>query len=494
MTEPSWIDAMQEEIHEFERLEVWELVPFPDNVFLIKLNRIYKIKIDESGWVLKNKARLVAQGFRQEEVIDFMESFSMVARIEAIRIFIANAAHKNMTIYQDNPSHVHKLKKALYGLKLACDSTPRVTSLAADEDSMQHKLDELTALCTSLQRKHTEMVLEIVELKARVKFMKDREGGCIAHYGDDAQSKGGEEAAAERVSDDTEEMATVLTSIDAASILSNGGVQVVPTTAAIATDTLLLTQDEMVKKKMVESDTPKKKKLQEQIDVQIARELTNEIIAKHLNEYKKATAELSIGEKIELINELVKYQDHHSKILQYQAKQRKSRTKKQKRDYYMAVIKSNLGWKIKDFIPLGSKEEAVRFKRKGIRFKQEGVKKMKTSKRVPEEVKSTKEVPEEKVKEMIQLVPVEEVYVESLQVKHLIVDWKVHTEGQRSYWKLIRLGGSSASYQFFVDMLKHLDREDLNQLWRLVKETLSIRPAINGKEMELYKPDVEDQL
>ncbi|GJS71290.1 retrovirus-related pol polyprotein from transposon TNT 1-94 [Tanacetum coccineum] len=125
MTEPSWIDAMQEEIHEFERLEV---------------------KTDEFGGVLKNKARLVAQGFRQEEGINFEESFAPVARIEAIRIFVENAAHKNMTIYQmdvkmaflngelkeevyvsqpegfvdqDNPSHVYKLKKALYGLKQA---------------------------------------------------------------------------------------------------------------------------------------------------------------------------------------------------------------------------------------------------------------------------------------------------------------------------------------------------------------------------------------
>nr|GFD01128.1 hypothetical protein [Tanacetum cinerariifolium] len=90
-------------------------------------------------------------------------------------------------------------------------------------------------------------------------------------------------------------------------------------------------------------------------------------------------------------------------------------------------------WKqIHDFIPIGSKEEAERFKRKWIRFEQESVKKLKTS----EEVKETEEVHEE----------------------------KVHTEGQRSYWKIIRLGGNSASYQFFVDMLKHLDREDLNQL------------------------------
>nr|GEZ64408.1 hypothetical protein [Tanacetum cinerariifolium] len=94
------------------------------------------------------------------------------------------------------------------------------------------------------------------------------------------------------------------------------------------------------------------------------------------------------------------------------------------------------------------------------------------------------EVLEEKVKEMMQLVPIEEVYVEALQFKHPIIDWKVHTEGQRNYWKIIRLGGSSASYQFFVDLLKHLDREDLNQLWTLVKESLNIRPA--SIEWKLY--------
>ncbi|GKC01437.1 retrovirus-related pol polyprotein from transposon TNT 1-94 [Tanacetum coccineum] len=73
MNEPPWIDEMQEEIHEFKILEVWELVPCLDNVFLIKLKWIYKVKTDESGRVLKNKARLVAQGFRQEEGIDFEE-------------------------------------------------------------------------------------------------------------------------------------------------------------------------------------------------------------------------------------------------------------------------------------------------------------------------------------------------------------------------------------------------------------------------------------
>nr|GEV56996.1 copia protein [Tanacetum cinerariifolium] len=115
-------------------------------VMIIALKWIYKVKHDEYGYVLKNKARLVAKGYQQEEGINFEESFALVARIEAIRIFIANAASRNMTIYQmdvktaflngelkeevyvsqpegfvdpDHPTHVYRLKNALYGLKQA---------------------------------------------------------------------------------------------------------------------------------------------------------------------------------------------------------------------------------------------------------------------------------------------------------------------------------------------------------------------------------------
>ncbi|GKC10122.1 retrovirus-related pol polyprotein from transposon TNT 1-94, partial [Tanacetum coccineum] len=77
-----------------------ELVPLPDHAMIIALKWIYKVKFDEYGDVLKNKARLVAKGYRQEEGLDFEESFASVARLEAIRIFLANAASKNMTVYQ----------------------------------------------------------------------------------------------------------------------------------------------------------------------------------------------------------------------------------------------------------------------------------------------------------------------------------------------------------------------------------------------------------
>ncbi|GJX32051.1 retrovirus-related pol polyprotein from transposon TNT 1-94 [Tanacetum coccineum] len=83
LTQACWIEAMQEELNEFERLEVWELVPRPDKVMVITLKWIYKVKLDELGGILKNKARLVARGYRQEEGIDFEESFAPVARLDS---------------------------------------------------------------------------------------------------------------------------------------------------------------------------------------------------------------------------------------------------------------------------------------------------------------------------------------------------------------------------------------------------------------------------
>ncbi|GJW88147.1 retrovirus-related pol polyprotein from transposon TNT 1-94 [Tanacetum coccineum] len=140
---------MQEEIHEFEKLEVWELVPCPNKVFLIKLKWIYKVKTDEFGEVLKNKARLVAQGFRQEEGIDFEESFAPVARIEDICILVANAAHKNMPIYQMDGKQVDA---TLYR-----DMIGSLMYLTSNRPDFIHAV----CLCARYQAKPTEKQMQI---------------------------------------------------------------------------------------------------------------------------------------------------------------------------------------------------------------------------------------------------------------------------------------------------------------------------------------------
>nr|GEY54386.1 putative reverse transcriptase domain-containing protein [Tanacetum cinerariifolium] len=215
---------------------------------------------------------------------------------------------------------------------------------------------------SELQAKFQAQEDEIVKLKDRVKVLEDKEGVYAKQSGDDAPIKGRSinegEAAAERIINDSKEIARVLTSIDAATVLA-GGIDVPTGSCFIPT-----------------AGSP-------------------------------------------------------------------------------ATV-------VENFIPMGSKEETKRLKRKGLNLEKEQVKKQKSSEEAHEIEISTEEFTEEKMKEMIQLVPVEDVYVQALQVKHPIINWKVYTE----------------------DLLKQLDREDLNQLWALVKEYLSIRPATNDKEME----------
>nr|GEZ30312.1 hypothetical protein [Tanacetum cinerariifolium] len=334
------------------------------------------------------------------------------------------------------------------------DTAPRVTSPTAVEGSMQLIINELTALYTSLQRQHSELLVqfkaqevEINMMKERVKILEDNQGVIGVRSADDAPIKGRRideeegitrrvssdteeirmdkgEVAVERTSEDTEEMATVLTSMDAATVLAEGidvptGSYSIPTTSPpavnihtssdvvptaspiIATATIVTPYSRRKGKEvMVESDTPKKQRLQEQIDTQVAKEIeekqeredkrmteqiardaevarihaeeelqgmidsldrTNETIAKYLQEYQDFASELPLERRIELISDLVKYQDNYSKIYKFQSQQRRPWTKKQKKDYYMTVIRNNLGWKVKDFKGMTFEEIEAKF-------------------------------------------------------------------------------------------------------------------------------------
>ncbi|KAK2426944.1 putative mitochondrial protein [Trifolium repens] len=146
LTDEFWIEAMQEELNQFKRSEVWDLVPRPDKVNVIGTKWIFKNKSDEKGVITRNKARLVTQGYTQIEGLDFEETFAPVARLESIRLLLGVACILKFKLYQMDvksaflngylheevyveqpkgftdhvyPNHVYKLKKALYGLKQA---------------------------------------------------------------------------------------------------------------------------------------------------------------------------------------------------------------------------------------------------------------------------------------------------------------------------------------------------------------------------------------
>ena len=93
---------MHEELNQFVRNDVWELAPRPENVYVIGTKWIFKNKIDEDGEIIRNKSRLVAQGYTQVEGVDFDESFSPVARLESIRILMSIACTMNFKLYQMN--------------------------------------------------------------------------------------------------------------------------------------------------------------------------------------------------------------------------------------------------------------------------------------------------------------------------------------------------------------------------------------------------------
>ncbi|GJX12149.1 retrovirus-related pol polyprotein from transposon TNT 1-94 [Tanacetum coccineum] len=119
MADSAWIEAMQDELHQFDRLKVWELVDKPFGKMIIKLKWLWKNKKDEDQTVIRNKARLVAKGYAQEEGVDFEESFAPVARLEAVRIFCEVKLLTRRFVDPDHPEKVYLLRKALYGLKQA---------------------------------------------------------------------------------------------------------------------------------------------------------------------------------------------------------------------------------------------------------------------------------------------------------------------------------------------------------------------------------------
>ena len=131
-----WILAIQEELIQFQRNDVWDL----------EAERVFRNKLNEQGEVVRNKARLVSQGYSQQEGIDYSETFAPVARLEAIRLLLSYAVTHGIILYQmdvksaflniviseevfvkqplgfedlKHPDHVYKLKKSLYGLKQA---------------------------------------------------------------------------------------------------------------------------------------------------------------------------------------------------------------------------------------------------------------------------------------------------------------------------------------------------------------------------------------
>ncbi|GKB39911.1 hypothetical protein Tco_0884853 [Tanacetum coccineum] len=384
--------------------------------------------------------------------------------------------------------------------------------------------------------------LEITQLKNKVKTLKDTETN--------------NEKSTEKGSDNTDEMENVLSTLGAANVLSSGGTASTPagvdtTSGSFATAVIFTTANVTTpytrwtrasrgiiiessqttsvpiisakgkgKEKMVESESTKKKKVQEQLDAQVAKEdqterelgtmiaeldRSNELIAMYMNEYEQAEADLSLEEKMELITELIKYQRNLAEIKSnagWKGKDFRGMTFEQIEEKFIPVWKQ-----MQDFMPMNSKLESKRIKRLGIQLVQESFKKLKTAKALGSEpsqeqqTKDPKELSKEELKKMMEIVIVEEFYIEALQAKYHIIDWEIYSEEQRKYWKIIRVVNHTEVYQIFGEMLKRFDGEDMYRLWSLFKKTFSTTDPTKDKEKELwvelkrlYELDPRDQL
>nr|GEY93802.1 hypothetical protein [Tanacetum cinerariifolium] len=338
--------------------------------------------------------------------------------------------------------------------------------------------------------------LEISGLKARVKFLEDKDGGSAEPTQEDAPiTEGikeiGEEVGADKStkpgSNDTEEMVNVLSLMEAANILksrvaaasvspvagvSAAGVPII--SGSFPTVSVIFTTASVASRKWL--NLKYQRKLQEQIDAHVAKEIEEEFA----RENQKVSEQLARDSKIarlhaeEELKIMIESLDRRNEVIAKHLQEYEQATthlsskplsKKEQREFYMAVLRSHAEWKTKHF--------------RGMTL---------------EQIKE-KFIPVWKNLKILCLCP------QKKKVKHPIIDWEIHSEGKRECWKIIRLGGHTAVYQFFVDMLKLFDREDLHQLWTLVKETFSIRPATKDKEKELwvelkrlFEPDFEDQL
>ncbi|XP_070022817.1 uncharacterized protein [Nicotiana sylvestris] len=169
LKDSSWVQAMQEELDQFSKNQVWNLIPKPDNMSVIRTKWVFRNKLNEDGKVVRNKARLVAQGYSQQEGVDYDETFAPVARLESIQILLAYASFEGFKLFQMNVKsaflngfieeeiyvkqppgfvdskflyHVYKLTKALYELKQAPRAWyDRLSSFLVDHGFIRGKID-----------------------------------------------------------------------------------------------------------------------------------------------------------------------------------------------------------------------------------------------------------------------------------------------------------------------------------------------------------------
>ncbi|GJZ90956.1 hypothetical protein Tco_0662883, partial [Tanacetum coccineum] len=289
-------------------------------------------------------------------------------------------------------------------------------------------------ICTSLRRQHLLMEervqshdLEINQLKSRVKTLEENEKRREGFAQEDASNTRGIDQGEDLLVEDT------LKDSDKSADKGSGNTDVMAN---------VLEQAER-------DDEIARVHAERELGMMITEhDRSNEMVAKYLSEYEQAEAELSHNEKVELIDELLMYQRNLAQIKKYQAQQNKPATKTKRRNLYMSILRSNAGWKVKDF--------------KGMSFEQ-----------IEEKfILVWKQMQRFYAYELQAVLVSEEVLVDvtPFTVKSPICDWKIFKDRLRDVYQIFRVGQAPKAYPYFFSMLNEFDREDVVTLWKLVKD------------------------
>nr|GEU99382.1 retrovirus-related Pol polyprotein from transposon TNT 1-94 [Tanacetum cinerariifolium] len=614
MTDPAWIDSMQEELLQFNRLDVWVLVPTLDNISPLILKWLFKNKHDEEQTVIRNKSRLVMRGYRQEEGIDFEESFAPVTRMEAIRIFLAYVAHKS---YQAKPTEKHlKEVKRIFrylqgtintglwytkdsGFKLTrfsdadyagCKDTFKSTSgraqflgekllswsskkqdyivlSTAEEEYVSLSACSIAISCNPVQhsrtkhiavryhfiKKHVEKgTIELYFVKTdyqqadiftkalpidrfnylvrrlaraggiypgtlpldRVEVLESLDGE--ESLGEDASKQGRIEAI-----DVDEDITLVNDHFEADKYMFDvnvlGGEEVFAAAGQnenvvnISTEELTLAQahealktskpkvKELViqepgestttissqqsqdNRKVIMIEEPMKPKKNDQI------RLDKEAVKIFQAQEQKELFDL---EKATLFQQLLEKRRKQFAAKRAEEKRNKPPTQAQKRKIMCTYLRNMKGYKLKDLKlkELDKIQEMFDRAFKRVNTFEDIITELMKGK----EKRAGEELIQKKV--AIDVIP--------MAVKSpRIVDWKIHKEGKKSYYHIVRADGKSQMYMVFSKMLKSYDREDLEDLYKLVKAKFKSTRLVDDLNLLLwvdlktmFEPHMEDEV
>ncbi|GKB14947.1 hypothetical protein Tco_0848870, partial [Tanacetum coccineum] len=322
--------------------------------------------------------------------------------------------------------------------------------------------------------------------------------------------------------DAAKDVSTAEEDISTAKPVSTAGAAVTIASVDVSTATISTAKDKALRLQA---------ELEEWDDIQARVEVDKELAQRLQVEKREKYSE---AEKARLLAELINHRKRYFAAQKAEEKRNRPPTQAQQRTYMSNYIKHMGAYtlqqlrsysfdelnnlfeitlrRVHTFVPMDSEiERAIPESTAGSskrdaeeELAQESSKRQKTreSSVSAEEPKyKEEELSQERLQQMMIIVPEQGMNVEPLQTKYPIIDWKIYTKGPRKYWKIIRVGNHTKVYQFFDDMLKAFDREDLVKLWSLVKEKFNSTEPTEDKEREiwvelkrLFKPDTDDEL